>query len=101
MKARSQRTTKVKRRKEATATRRRPPNDNTLADCRRELREALERHAATNEVLRVIARSPSDTQPVFDTIVTSAARLCKSGTPSPSRRQPISSHPPISSKPPA
>ena len=77
MKARSQRTTKVKRRKEATATRRRPPNDNTLADCRRELREALERHAATNEVLRVIARSPSDTQPVFDTIVTSAARLCK------------------------
>jgi two-component system, NtrC family, sensor kinase len=80
MKARNQRTTKVKRRKEAMATRRRPPNDNlkrTLADCRRELKEALERHAATNEVLRVIARSPSDTQPVFDTIVTSAARLCK------------------------
>jgi two-component system, NtrC family, sensor kinase len=43
----------------------------------RELSEARERETATSEVLRVIARSPSDTQPVFNTIVTSAARLCK------------------------
>ena len=39
--------------------------------------EALEEQAATSEVLRVIASSPNDTQPVFNTIVTSAARLCK------------------------
>jgi class 3 adenylate cyclase/putative methionine-R-sulfoxide reductase with GAF domain len=43
----------------------------------RERDDALERQSATNEVLRVIASSPNDTQPVFNTIVTSAARLCK------------------------
>src|SRR5262249_44535441 len=39
--------------------------------------EALEREAATSEVLRVISSSPNDIQPVFNMIVTSAARLCK------------------------
>ena len=41
----------------------------------RELSEARERETATSEVLRVIASSPNDVQPVFNTIVTSAARL--------------------------
>src|SRR5262249_15069602 len=31
---------------------------------------------ATAEILRVIASSPTDVQPVFDTIVRNAARLC-------------------------
>jgi two-component system, NtrC family, sensor kinase len=41
----------------------------------RELSEALQRQAATADILKVIARSPSDVQPVFEAIVTSAKRL--------------------------
>jgi signal transduction histidine kinase/putative methionine-R-sulfoxide reductase with GAF domain len=73
-------TTKVKRRKNATATRSRRSSATDLQkqlDRRtRELAEAIEQQTATGEILRIISTSPTDLRSVLEVVVKSAARFC-------------------------
>ena len=45
--------------------------------CREELAEVLRQRAAISDVLRAIASSPHDLQPIFQNIIDNAVRLCR------------------------
>ncbi|HET9941922.1 MAG TPA: GAF domain-containing protein, partial [Terriglobia bacterium] len=47
-----------------------------LQERNRDLTEALEQQTATSEILRAIANSPTEIQPVLDVIAENAARIC-------------------------
>ena len=52
-----------------------PNRPEGFSETERDLQAALDRQAATNEILHIISNSPTDTQPVFDAIVRSGAKL--------------------------
>ena len=68
--AKGRKTTKPRIAPAATRVKRR-----SVFDPSKDLKEAREQQAATAEILKVIASSPNDVQPVFEAIVASANRL--------------------------
>ena len=66
--------TKAKPRRPAEKKSRPRPKQNRSLQS--QLDEALEQHAATSDILRMIARSPGDLQSILDATAANAAKLC-------------------------